>query len=223
VPGGIVFEFPDQYLFPSGLWITIQLSVLSLLGSLVLGTLIAVLRVSPLAPLRWIGAGYVEFFRNTPLLVQLFFLYFATPYVGIYLGTPETFAFNAALLGLALYHAAYVGEVVRGGLIGVEHGQIEAARSLGLSYLQTLRFVQLPQTFRSVVPPLGNIAIALVKNSSLAATIGVAEVLFAGEIVESRTFRADEAYGSVALLYLVLTIPMGIGVNWLERRLVVAR
>jgi len=223
VPGGIVFEFPDQYLFPSGLWITIQLSVLSLLGSLVLGTLIAVLRVSPLAPLRWIGAGYVEFFRNTPLLVQLFFLYFATPYVGIYLGTPETFAFNAALLGLALYHAAYVGEVVRGGLIGVEHGQIEAARSLGLSYLQTLRFVQLPQTFRSVVPPLGNIAIALVKNSSLAATIGVAEVLFAGDIVESRTFRADEAYGSVALLYLVLTIPMGIGVNWLERRLVVAR
>ena len=223
MPGGIVFEFPDQYLFPSGLWITIQLSVLSLLGSLVLGTLIAVLRVSPLAPLRWIGAGYVEFFRNTPLLVQLFFLYFATPYVGIYLGTPETFAFNAALLGLALYHAAYVGEVVRGGLIGVEHGQIEAARSLGLSYLQTLRFVQLPQTFRSVVPPLGNIAIALVKNSSLAATIGVAEVLFAGEIVESRTFRADEAYGSVALLYLVLTIPMVIGVNWLERRLVVAR
>ncbi len=223
MPGGIVFEFPDQYLFPSGLWITIQLSLLSLLGSLVLGTLIAVLRVSPLAPLRWIGAGYVEFFRNTPLLVQLFFLYFATPYVGIYLGTPETFAFNAALLGLALYHAAYVGEVVRGGLIGVEHGQIEAARSLGLSYLQTLRFVQLPQTFRSVVPPLGNIAIALVKNSSLAATIGVAEVLFAGEIVESRTFRADEAYGSVALLYLVLTIPMGIGVNWLERRLVVAR
>ena len=223
MPGGIVFEFPDQYLFPSGLWITIQLSLLSLLGSLVLGTLIAVLRVSPLAPLRWIGAGYVEFFRNTPLLVQLFFLYFATPYVGIYLGTPETFAFNAALLGLALYHAAYVGEVVRGGLIGVEHGQIEAARSLGLSYLQTLRFVQLPQTFRSVVPPLGNIAIALVKNSSLAATIGVAEVLFAGEIVESRTFRADEAYGSVALLYLLLTIPMGIGVNWLERRLVVAR
>ncbi len=223
MPGSIVLEFPDQYLFPSGLWITIQLSLLSLLGSLVLGTLIAVLRVSPLAPLRWIGAGYVEFFRNTPLLVQLFFLYFATPYVGIYLGTPETFAFNAALLGLALYHAAYVGEVVRGGLIGVEHGQIEAARSLGLSYLQTLRFVQLPQTFRSVVPPLGNIAIALVKNSSLAATIGVAEVLFAGEIVESRTFRADEAYGSVALLYLLLTIPMGIGVNWLERRLVVAR
>lgn len=223
MPGGILSEFPAQYLFPSGLWITVQLSILSLLGSLVLGTVIAILRVSPLTPLRWVGGGYVEIFRNTPLLVQLFFLYFATPYIGIYLGTPETFAFNAALLGLALYHAAYVAEVVRGGLIGVDKGQVEAARSLGLSYTRTLRYVQLPQTFRSIVPPLGNIAIALVKNTSLAATIGVADVLFAGEIVESRTFRAEEAFGAVAILYLLLTIPMGIGVNWLERRLQVAR
>ena len=223
MPGGILSEFPAQYLFPSGLWITVQLSILSLLGSLVLGTVIAILRVSPLTPLRWVGGGYVEIFRNTPLLVQLFFLYFATPYIGIYLGTPETFAFNAALLGLALYHAAYVAEVVRGGLIGVDKGQVEAARSLGLSYARTLRYVQLPQTFRSIVPPLGNIAIALVKNTSLAATLGVADVLFAGEIVESRTFRAEEAFGAVAILYLLLTIPMGIGVNWLERRLQVAR
>ena len=223
MPGDILFEYPAQYLFPSGLWITVQLSILSLLGSLVLGTVIAILRVSPLTLLRWVGGGYVEIFRNTPLLVQLFFLYFATPYIGIYLGTPETFGFNAALLGLALYHAAYVAEVVRGGLIGVDKGQVEAARSLGLSYARTLRYVQLPQTFRSIVPPLGNIAIALVKNTSLAATIGVADVLFAGEIVESRTFRAEEAFGAVAILYLLLTIPMGIGVNWLERRLQVAR
>ena len=223
MPGGILLEFPEQYLFPSGLWITVQLSILSLLGSLALGTLIAILRIAPVAPLRWIGGGYVEVFRNTPLLVQLFFLYFATPYVGIYLGTPETFAFNAALLGLALYHAAYVAEVVRGGLLGVDRGQIEAARSLGLTYVQTLRHIQLPQTFRSVIPPLGNVAIALVKNTSLAATISVADVLFAGEIVESRTFRAEEAFVAVALLYLLLTIPMGIGVNWLERRMLVVR
>jgi putative glutamine transport system permease protein len=129
----IIREFPEQYLYPFGLWIAIQLAVLSLLGSLGLGTLIALFRVSPVPPLRWLGAGYVEFFRNTPLLVQLFFLYFATPYVGIYLGSNETFAFNAAVLGLTLYHAAYVGEVVRGGLLGVAKGQIEAARSLGLS------------------------------------------------------------------------------------------
>jgi len=223
VPGGIVLEFPELYLFPSGLWITVQLAILSLLGSLVLGTLVAIFRVAPARPLRWIGGAYVEIFRNTPLLVQLFFLYFATPYIGIYLGTRETFAFNAALLGLALYHAAYVAEVVRGGLLGIDKGQIEAARSLGLSYLQALRYIQLPQTFRSVIPPLGNVSIALVKNTSLAATIGVADLLYAGEIVESRTFRAEEAFVAVALLYLVLTVPLGIGVNWLERRLQVAR
>jgi putative glutamine transport system permease protein len=218
----VVREFPEQYLYPFGLWITIQLSVLSLLGSLGLGTLIALFRVSPVPPLRWVGTGYVEFFRNTPLLVQLFFLYFATPYVGIYLGSNESFAFNAAVLGLTLYHAAYVGEVVRGGLLGVAKGQIEAARALGLSYVGMLRYVQLPQTFRSVIPPLGNIGIALVKNTSLAATISVAELLYAAEIVESRTFRAQEAFGAVAFLYLTLTIPLGLAVNWLERRLVVA-
>ena len=223
MPGGVAFEYPELYLFPSGLWITVQLAALSLLGSLVLGTLIAVLRVAPITPLRWIGGAYVEVFRNTPLLVQLFFLYFATPYIGIYLGSRESFGFNAALLGLALYHAAYVAEVVRGGLIGIDKGQIEAARSLGLSYAQTLRHIQLPQTFRTVIPPLGNVAIALVKNTSLAATIGVADLLFAGEIVESRTFRAEEAFAAVALLYLLLTVPLGIGVNWLERRLQVAR
>ncbi|HET8567566.1 MAG TPA: amino acid ABC transporter permease [Candidatus Limnocylindria bacterium] len=220
---GIILEYPEQYLYPYGLFITLQLSVVSLLGSLVLGTLIALFRVGPLAPLRWIGGGYVEFFRNTPLLVQLFFLYFATPYVGIYLGSNESFAFNAAVLGLTLYHAAYVAEVVRGGLLGVDKGQIEAARSLGLSYAGMLRYVQLPQTFRMVVPPLGNIGIALVKNTSLAATIGLADLLFAAEIVESRTFRAEEAFGAVALLYLTLTVPLGILVNWLERRMLLVR
>src|SRR5207245_4093595 len=102
-------------------------------------------------PLRWIGGVYVEFFRNTPLVVQLFFLFLGLPLIGIRFST-DTFEnnFRAAFVGMGLYHAAYVAEVVRGGLLGVERGQIEAARSLGLSYLQMLRFVQLPQTFRSI-------------------------------------------------------------------------
>lgn len=224
MPGGIIFEFPDQYLFPSGLWLTVQLSIASLLGSLVVGTAIALFRVSPLAPFRWVGTAYVEFFRNTPLLVQLFFLFFGAPLIGIRFSTdPFEFNFRAALLGLALYHAAYVAEVIRGGLLGVDRGQIEAARSLGLSYTQMLRYIQLPQSFRSVIPPLGNIFTALVKNTSLATTIGVAELLNAGEVVESRTFRAVEAYGAVALLYLALVLPLSAGVNWLERKLQVAR
>lgn len=224
MPGGIIFEFPQQYLYPDGLWMTIQLSVLGLIGSIVLGIVIALFRISPLLPLRWLGTAYVEFFRNTPLLVQIFFLFFAFPALGIRF-SDDAFVFNfrAAVLGIALYHAAYVAEVIRGGLLGVDRGQIEAARSLGLSYRQMLREVQLPQAVRSVIPPIGNIAIALTKNTALAKTIGVAELLAAGDFVEAQTFRTVEAYVAVALLYLVLTLPMAAGVNWLEKRLVVAR
>jgi putative glutamine transport system permease protein len=222
MPGGIAFEFPQLYFI--GLWVTIQISVLGLLGALIIGTVVAVMRVSPVAPLRWIGATYVEFFRNTPLVVQLFFLFLGLPLIGFRFST-DTFEhiFRAAVIGMGVYHGAYVAEVVRGGLLGVDRGQIEAARSLGLSYPQMLRYVQLPQTFRSVIPPLGNIGIALVKNTSLASTIGVTELLFAAEIVESRTFRAEEAFIAATLLYLSLTIPLGIAVNTLERRMLVAR
>ena len=222
IPGAIALEFPD--LFFGGLWLTVQISLLGLGGALVVGTIVALFRVSPIAPARWIGAAYVEFFRNTPLIVQLFFLFFGLPFLGFRFAT-DTFdnIFRAAFVGMALYHGAYVAEVVRGGLIGIERGQIEAARSLGLSYVQTLREVQLPQTFRAVVPPLGNIAIALVKNTSLASTIGVSELLGAAETVETRTFRAEEAFLAATLLYLALTLPLGAIVNVLERRLVVAR
>jgi putative glutamine transport system permease protein len=222
MPGAIALEFPELYF--TGLWLTIQISVLGLLIAVVIGTVVAVFRVSPLAPLRWIGAAYVEFFRNTPLVVQLFFLFLGLPLIGLRFSS-DTFEniFRAAALGMGLYHGAYVAEVVRGGLLGVDRGQIEAARSLGLSYPQMLRYVQLPQTFRSVIPPLGNIGIALVKNTSLASTIGVTDLLFAAEIVESRTFRAEEAFIAATLLYLALTIPLGIAVNALERRLLVVR
>lgn len=222
IPGAIAFEFPREFF--GGLWLTIQISLFGLIGALALGTVIALFRVSPLVVLRWIGGAYVEFFRNTPLVVQLFFLFLGLPYMGFRFAT-DTFdsIFRAAITGMALYHAAYVAEIVRGGLLAVEKGQIEAARSLGLSYLGMLRYVQLPQTFRAVVPPLGNIAIALVKNTSLASTIGVAELLFAAEVVESRTFRAEEAFLAATIGFLLLTIPLGVVVNMLERRMRIAR
>jgi len=220
---GILGEFPE--LFLTGLWLTIQLSILGWIGALVVGTVIALFRVSPIPPLRWLGVAYVEFFRNTPLLVHLFFLWLGLGALGFRFWTTDTFEtiFRAAAVGMALYHGAYVAEVIRGGLLGIDKGQIEAARSLGLSFVQTLRYVQLPQTFRATVPPLGNIGIALIKNTSLASTIGVAELLQAADIVESRTFRTEEAYGAVVLLYLVLTIPASLGVNWLERKMLIAR
>ncbi|MGH2378004.1 MAG: amino acid ABC transporter permease [Candidatus Limnocylindria bacterium] len=222
MPGGIILEFPDMFL--GGLWLTIQVAFWGLIGSLLLGIVIALMRISPIAPLRWIGVGYVEFFRNTPLLVQLFFFFFGLPFLGIRI-SEDVFVtiFYEAIMAMSLYHGAYMAEVIRGGLLGVDRGQVEAARSLGLSYVQMLRFVQVPQAVRAVIPPLGNIGIALVKNTSLAATIGLAELLHNTEIVESRTFRAFEAYTAAAMLYLVLTIPLGIGVNFLERRLLVTR
>ncbi|MEK7285661.1 MAG: amino acid ABC transporter permease, partial [Chloroflexota bacterium] len=176
MPGSIILEFPDLYL--TGFRFTVQLSFFGLIGALVIGTLVALLRISPIAPVRWVGAAYVEFFRNTPLLVQLFFLFFGLPFLGFRFSTDTFEAIcRAAIAGMALYHGAYVAEVVRGGLLGIDRGQIEASRSLGLSYIQALRYVQLPQTFRTVIPPLGNIGIALIKNTSLAATIGVSEIL----------------------------------------------
>jgi His/Glu/Gln/Arg/opine family amino acid ABC transporter permease subunit len=232
VPGAIIGEFPLNFLgfipgqplvlgaLAKGVIMTVQLSILGFAGALLIGTAVALFRISPVRPLSWAGATFVEVFRNTPLLVQLFFLFFGP----IHFST-DTFEniFRGAAVGMALYHGAYVAEVVRGGLLGIDKGQIEAARSLGLSYPQTLRYVQLPQTFRATVPPLGNIGIALIKNTSLASTIGVADLLQGAELVESRTFRAEEAFGAAVLIYLVLTIPASLGVNWLERRLLIAR
>ena len=222
MPGEIILEYPDMFL--GGLWLTIQVACWGLIGSLLLGIVIALMRTAPIAPLRWIGVAYVEFFRNTPLLVQLFFFFFGLPFLGIRI-SQDVFVtiFYEAIMAMSFYHGAYVAEVIRGGLLGVDRGQIEAARSLGLSYVQMLRFVQVPQAVRSVIPPLGNIGIALVKNTSLAATIGLAELLHNTEVVEARTFRAVEAFTAAAILYLALTIPLGIGVNLLERRLLVSR
>ena len=123
MPGAIAFQFPD--LFFGGLWVTIQISALGLAGALVIGTAVALLRISPAEPLRWLGAAYVEFFRNTPLVVQLFFLFLGLPLVGLRFSS-DTFEsiFRAAATGMALYHGAYVAEVVRGGLLGVDKGQI---------------------------------------------------------------------------------------------------
>ncbi len=222
MPFDIVLEYRETYI--TGLRFTLELTVYSLLGSLVLGFVIALFRIAPLFVLRWIGVAYVEFFRNTPLLAQLFFWGFGSPLLGIrFSSDPLEGFFRASTAGLITYHAAYVGEVVRGGLLSIEKGQIEAARTLGLSYLQMLRYIQVPQAVRMIVPPLGNVAIALSKNTSQASILGVAELLYAGELVESRTFRAGEAFAAVALLYLAITIPLAGLVNYLERRLAVVR
>lgn len=201
-----------------GLRITLLLALASLALALAAGTLVGVLRVLPLPVIPAFGAGYVEFFRNTPLLVQMFIWFFGLPTVGISLPP-----FLAAVVALGIYTSAFVAEVVRAGIQSVSRGQVDAARSLGLSYLKTMRFVILPQAFSVTVPPLGNLAIALAKNTSIASAIAVTEVLYTGEVANARTFATYPIMTTVGLLYLVITVPMGVLVNLLERRLTAFR
>jgi putative glutamine transport system permease protein len=202
----------------SGLRVTAQLGACSLVLALLAGTLMGVVRVLPVPGMPWLGSAYVELFRNSPLLVQMWVWFFGLPTVGISLP-----AFWAAVAALGVYTSAFVAEVVRAGIQAVSRGHVEAARSLGLTYLQTLRHVVLPQAFSITIPPLGNLAIALAKNTSIASAIAVGDLLYQGELLNARTFATYPIFLTVMALYLVVTIPMGLGVNLLERRLVAYR
>lgn len=210
--GLLVREQRDLLL--AGLLLTVQLALLAGLVSVVLGLLVALLRVSPLAPLRALGTAYVEFIRNVPLLAHLFFWVYGLPFLGILLDL-----FPAAVAGLGVYTSAYVAESVRAGIIAVGRGQLEASRALGLRYAQMMRHVVLPQALAIVVPPLGNLAIAMTKNTSVAAAITLPELLYQTQVVNARTFLAYETFLLSAGLYLLLTLPMGAGVARLERRM----
>ena len=181
---------------------------------MVLGMIVALFRVSPLGPLRWLGTAYVEFIRNVPLLAHLFFWVYALPFLGILL--PE---FVAAFCGLGVYTAAFVAEAIRAGIQGISRGQVEAARALGLSYVNTMRLIVLPQAFATVMPPIGNLAIAMTKNTSVAAGVTVPELLYQTQVINARTFATYPVFFTSAGLYLLLTLPMGAAVGYLERTL----
>ena len=201
-----------------GLLTTLSLTGLSAAGALVLGTLLAAMRVSPVAPLRAAGLFYVETLRNTPLPVLAVLFALGLPKLGFFFSF-----FQWAVLALTVYTAAFVCEALRSGINAVSVGQGEAARAIGLTFPQTMRLVVLPQAFRTVVPPLGNILIALTKNSSVAATIAVVETTaIANELI---TTTADPlgVVGASACAYLVLTLPLGLLVDRLEHRVAVAR
>ncbi|HEU5314613.1 MAG TPA: amino acid ABC transporter permease [Chloroflexota bacterium] len=213
--GAVVTQPSNLQLLLQGLWVTIKLAAFSLILALALGVVFGVLRTVPLRPLRAAGTAYVEFFRNTPLLVQMYYWYFGLPVLaGVTLP-----GFQAAFLALGIYTGAFVAEVVRAGILAVSPGHLEAARSLGLSYLQTVRHVVLPQAFATTVPPLGNLAIAMTKNTSVASAIAVQDVMYNGNLLNSRTFATYEVFASVGLAYLSLTVPLSVLVNRLERRL----
>ncbi|HSK52057.1 MAG TPA: amino acid ABC transporter permease [Clostridia bacterium] len=206
-------------LFVQGYVTTILLSVGAMLMAVLIGSVMASLRVwgGPIA--RGIASFYVEFFRNTPLLIQLFF--FAVVLAPRNLGVTAN-PVLVALIGLSVYTGAFATEAIRSGILAVDPGQSEAARSLGLGQFATIRLVVLPQAVRTVVPPLGNVASALIRNSSVASAIGARELLFVGNLVATRTFTFEPILG-VLFAYWSLTIPLSFAISRLERRLAFAR
>ena len=205
--------------YREGFVTTLELSVLSSALALVLGTLLAAMRVSPVPTLRAAGATYVELVRNTPLTVVFFFVVFVLPQLDILLPY-----FTFAVIALTVYHAAFFCEAVRSGINAVGVGQAEAARSIGLTFGQSLRLVVLPQAFRTVIPPLINVVIALIKNSSIAAAFGVVELTATGTRLANANGDAVIAVlAGVAVCYLILTLPSGWLAGRVERRLAVAR
>jgi glutamate transport system permease protein len=205
--------------FRQGFVTTLALTVVSTVLALALGTLLAAMRVSPVPTLRAAGTTYVEVVRNTPLTVVFFFAVFVLPQLDILLSF-----FTFAVIAVSVYHAAFFCEAVRSGINSVGVGQAEAARSIGLTFTQSLRLVVLPQAFRTVVPPLINVVIALTKNTSIAAAFGVVELTAVTTRLTAANSDAVLAiFGGSAVCYLALTLTSGFLAGQLERRVAVAR
>ncbi len=201
-----------------GALVTLQLTVLSVFLGLIGGSLIGIIRLSHLTPLRWIARIYVDFFRGTPLLVQIFMIYFGIPALIQSLGLGFSLnRFVAAVTALTLNSAAYIAEIVRAGIQSIETGQSEAAQSLGLSSVQTMRFVIFPQAFRRMLPPLGNEFISMLKDTSLVAIIGFEELFRKGQLIVAENYRSFEIYAGVAIIYLSLTLLSSQAFSWLEK------
>ncbi|MET3861905.1 glutamate transport system permease protein [Dietzia sp. 2505] len=206
-------------------WVTIQLSLLGTAGALVLGTIVAILRVSPVAVLRGLGTSYVNIFRNLPLTLLMVFSILGLSFI-LQLSVSDDFARNAfwwAAIMLAVYHAAYVCEALRSGVNTVPVGQAEAARSIGLGFGQSLREVILPQAFRGSIAPMGSVIIALVKNSTVAAVIGVGESAGLLQVITENEGASLPTFFFFAMVFVILTLPIGLWTTSLSRKLSVKR
>ncbi|WP_328397409.1 amino acid ABC transporter permease [Nocardia sp. NBC_00416] len=223
----LISEYDTQLL--EAFWMTIKLTLFSVVGSLVLGTVVAGMRVSPVPVARWVGTAYVTVFRNTPLTLILVFCslgLYSTLGMNLASEGPTSLAdnnFRWAVIGLSVYTAAFVCESLRAGINTVPMGQSEAGRSLGLSFLQNLRIIVLPQAFRSVIAPLGSVFIALTKNTTVASAISVAEASF----LMKNMIETEAALLTIGLIFtvgfVILTLPAGLLFGYLAKRFEVAR
>src|SRR5579862_4739128 len=214
--GPILSYAPD---FLAGALLTVEIGCVSASLGVVLGLVLALTRRSSYRILSWPTYAYIEFFRTTPPLVQIVWLYYGLPLLfGFDLG-----GFGAAAVALGLNIAAFLAEIFRAGIAGVDQTQWQAAQVLGLRFTDTLRFVILPQAVRNILPPIGTTIIYLIKDTALASAIGTPELLRVGQLVANETFRPAAALSVVAVAYFVLTYPIAWGFHVVERRLAVSR
>ncbi|MBR8827811.1 MAG: ABC transporter permease subunit [Gomphosphaeria aponina SAG 52.96 = DSM 107014] len=205
---------------PQGALLTVLLTTFSVFFGMIGGSLIAFALISPNKLLRTICQIYVEFFRGTPMLVQLFIIYFGLPALFQNLGIQWSLdRFPAAIIALSLNVAAYLAEIIRGGIQSIDQGQWEACQSLGMSPIQTMQDVIFPQAFRRILPPLGNEFITLIKDTSLTAVIGFVELFRQGQLIVASTYQAFEVYIVVALFYLLLTSSSSFLFKYLEKQM----
>lgn len=200
------------YFLPAA-WMTLRLTVAAIAGGIVLGLITALMRLSPFAIMRVPASFYVWVIRGTPLLVQLLILY-----VGI-VALVRLEGFAAAAIAFSVHTGAYVGEIFRGAILGVDPGQMEAARSLGMSYAKAMRLIVLPQAFRLAVPPLANQFIITLKDSSLASAIAIRELILQARQLGASQYRMMEFLVIATLYYLIMTTILTVAAHWLEHRL----
>jgi polar amino acid transport system permease protein len=213
----MIFSLNDMIAFlPSllrGALITITVSLLAFGMALVFGLITGIARISRVAPLRGVAACYIQFIRGTPLLLQLFFIYYVLPYVGIVL-TP----FVSGLMGLTLNYAAYMAEVFRSGIQAIPKGQWEAGQSVGMSRRLLMRRIILPQAIRIIIPSLGNFFVSIFKDSALVSIITMRDLMFSGQLLASATYKHFEIFTEVAVIYFLISYPTAKFVEWIEAK-----
>lgn len=220
------FSFLPKYymFFLSGAKNTLLLAAFTVAFGVILGTVIALLKISKYKILRFISTAYIEFIRGTPILVQLFIIFYGLPKIGI--NFPEVPAlgddfprFMAGVIALSINSAAYVAEIIRAGIQAIDKGQMEAARSLGMPHWMAMRYIILPQAIRNILPAFGNEFVVVIKESSIASIIGISELMFNADTVRGNTFDPFKPFIVAAIMYFCMTFPLSKLLAHIERRM----
>lgn len=209
--------------FAEGIKNTLIIAFFSVLFGTILGTLMAMARMSRIKPLKWLAVAYIEFFRGTPLMVQVMFIFYGLPMIGVTFPEiafiPDFQRFAAGIVAMSMNSCAYVAEVIRSGIQAVDGGQMEAARSLGFKKSQAMMMVILPQAVRNILPALGNEFVTVIKESSIVSVIGIADLMYRAKGVIAKTYSTLECLALAAVMYFIMTFIGGRLISMMERRM----